>query len=336
MNPRERFLASLRGEEFDRRSVGNFTSLATVGQMKATGAYFPEVHLDAEKMALLASAGHDILGFDTVAPYFSAVQEAAALGCEVNWGRQDMMPDLKNNPYRDPSDFRLPPDFLDRPSTRTVIEAIRLLRKKCGDRVAVVGKVMGPWTLSYHLHGVQNFLISVILDPAKVRGFLEVLKEVSVLFANAQVEAGADVIVLADHAGRDLVGPDTYRDFLLPVHKEVVPRIAAPVILHMCGDTADRFGYIAEAGFAAFHFDSKVDARKACELARGRLRLVGNINNPRTLLFGSPEDVRRETFYALEAGVDVVGPECAIPLRTPDDNLKAIVGAVREYYGISA
>jgi len=45
--------------------------------------------------------------------------------------------------------------------------------------------------------------------------------------------------------------------------------------------------------------------------------------------------VRRETFYALEAGADVIGPECAVPLQTPDENLAAIVAAVREYYEVS-
>lgn len=27
---------------------------------------------------------------------------------------------------------------------------------------------MGPWTLSYHLYGVQRFLMDTILDPDKV------------------------------------------------------------------------------------------------------------------------------------------------------------------------
>jgi [methyl-Co(III) methanol-specific corrinoid protein]:coenzyme M methyltransferase len=64
--------------------------------MDAAGVSFPEAHLDANAMADLALAGHEILGFDTVMPEYSVQQEAAALGCEVDWGNRDRMPDNKN------------------------------------------------------------------------------------------------------------------------------------------------------------------------------------------------------------------------------------------------
>jgi [methyl-Co(III) methanol-specific corrinoid protein]:coenzyme M methyltransferase len=36
--------------------------------------------------------------------------------------------------------------------------------------------------------------------------------------------------------------------------------------------------------------------------------------------------------YAVKAGVNILGPECAIPLSTPMENLKAIVEAAKEGY----
>ena len=38
-----------------------------------------------------------------------------------------------------------------------------------GDSAAVCGKVFGPWTLAYHLFGVENFLIGTLDDPAATR-----------------------------------------------------------------------------------------------------------------------------------------------------------------------
>jgi [methyl-Co(III) methanol-specific corrinoid protein]:coenzyme M methyltransferase len=35
---------------------------------------------------------------------------------------------------------------------------------------------------------------------------------------------------------------------------------------------------------------------------------------------------------AIEAGVEMIAPECAIPLATPIENLKALVAATREGY----
>ncbi len=53
-----------------------------------------------------------------------------------------------------------------------------------------------------------------------------------------------------------------------------------------------------------------------------------DINNPDVLYAGKPEDVRKKVIEAVQAGVQFVGPECAVPLRTPNANLKAIVEAV--------
>ncbi len=56
--------------------------------------------------------------------------------------------------------------------------------------------------------------------------------------------------------------------------------------------------------------------------------LVGNVNNAEVLYGGTPEMVAAHARYALEAGVRIIGPECAVPLRTPLDNLQAILRVV--------
>jgi [methyl-Co(III) methanol-specific corrinoid protein]:coenzyme M methyltransferase len=324
MTPKRRFLSGILGGRVDRRTVGSVTSVANIEQMEMVGAFFPDVHLDGTKMARLAAAAHDILGYDAIMPYFSVQAEASALGCDMDWGDVENMPVETSHPWSDPAQVHIPDDFLQQPSTKAVLDAIGILRHTHGHRVAIVGKVMGPWTLSYHLHGVQDFLAETILDPAKVRGFLDRLQEVTVLFGQAQIRAGADVLCLADHATGDLVGPWTYREFLLPYHQELTQRLGCPTVLHICGDTLDRIDDICVAGFDCFHFDSKVDANDAMRQVDGRISLMGNVNNPETLLHGTAAQVVEQTRYAIDAGVQVIGPECAIPLRTPLENLKAI------------
>jgi [methyl-Co(III) methanol-specific corrinoid protein]:coenzyme M methyltransferase len=103
------------------------------------------------------------------------------------------MPVERSHPWAEPEQVCIPDDFLSRPSIKAVLDAIRLLRTQYGHTVAVIGKVMGPWTLSYHVHGLQDFLMETLKAPAKVRGFLDRLKEVTVLFGQAQIAAGADV-----------------------------------------------------------------------------------------------------------------------------------------------
>lgn len=330
MTPRRRLLSGIFGGRTDRPPVGTITSVATVEQMATSGAFFPDVHMDAEKTARLAACAYEDLGYDVIVSYFSIVPEAAALGCEIDWGTVDTMPSVRSHPWSDPDEVRIPADFLDQQSIRVVLDAIRILRKKYGHQVAIVGKALGPWTLAYHVHGLQRFLIATIDEPDKVRAFLDRLKEVTVLFAIAQIQAGADLICLGDHATGDLVGPWVYRDYLVSIHKELTQRLGCPTVLHLCGNTLDRIEYICEEGFDCFHFDSKVDARAAVEKVAGRISLMGNINNVEVLQNGTPAQVAEHTRYVMEAGVQVIGPECAVPLRTPNENLKMIANAVRE------
>jgi [methyl-Co(III) methanol-specific corrinoid protein]:coenzyme M methyltransferase len=70
----------------------------------------------------------------------------------------------------------------------------------------------------------------------------------------------------------------------------------------------------------------------AVEKVGKMISLVGNVNNPQVLYQGTPDDVHQQVRYAIEAGINIIGPECAIPLSTPIENLKAIVEAAKEGY----
>ena len=88
----------------------------------------------------------------------------------------------------------------------------------------------------------------------------------------------------------------------------------------------------AEAGFEAYHFEWQMDAKGVVKKVGHLMSLVGCINNAQVLYQGTPDDAYSQARYAIEAGVNIIGPECAIPLTTPLENLKAIVSAVREGY----
>jgi MtaA/CmuA family methyltransferase len=137
---------------------------------------------------------------------------------------------------------------------------------------------------------------------------------------------------VADHATGHLVSPRHYEEYLLPIHKEITALIEGPLILHVCGNCNDRPELFAETGFDAYHFEWQVDARSAVEKIGHRISLVGNVNNPETLFMGTPEDVYKQARCAIEAGINIIGPECAIALPTPLENLKAIVSAAHEGY----
>ena len=162
---------------------------------------------------------------------------------------------------------------------------------------------------------------------------LRQLMPVTIAFINAQFAAGADIVVLADHATRNLVGPHHYEQYLLPIHQEITAQVGGP-------DHPARLRQLLRPpGALRPHRGRRVSLRvgrsipgKRSSGVGDRISLVGNINNARTLLQGTPEDVYQQARYAIEAGVNIIGPECAIPLSTPLENLRAIVEAAREGY----
>ncbi len=334
MTPRERVLNALARKPVDRTPVANPTNVSTVELMDMVDAPFPDACRDAELAARLAATGHTELGFDSVMPYFTIIQESSALGCDMQWEDKDNWPTVRmyNPIWKGLDDIHIPPDFLEHPDNQTIIKAIEILRRELGEDVAIIGKTMGPWTLAYHVFGVESFLLMTVDDPDMVKRCLDRLKEISVLFGDAQIAAGADALTFPDHATGDLVSGEYYRNFLLEIHKEMAERLKVPLILHICGNTLDRMGYIAQTGMASFHFDSKNDPAEAMRIVDGRIGLVGNINNPETLYARGPEEVREEVYRCLDAGVQMVAPECAVPLATKLENLIEIPRAVKDWW----
>ncbi len=198
-----------------------------------------------------------------------------------------------------------------------VTGAIKLLRQRYPD-VAIVGKVYGPWSVGYQMVGIENFLMDVMLDPDKIKRYLDAFLPACLASARAQFEAGADAVMWADHTTGDLCRAETYRDFLLEMHQHITSEMGGPGIFHCCGKTIDRVHLFAEAGWDVFHFESQVDAREARAMAGERMALMGNLNNPTLLYQGTPEDVYKACWDLMDAGVDGLAPEGSVPLVTPE------------------
>ena len=113
-------------------------------------------------------------------------------------------------------------------------------------------------------------------------------------------------------------------EFLKDVHTRLAEAIPCPLILHICGNTSDRIGMIAETGLDCFHWDTKTGHARLCpQPGRRPARPDGRHQQPEIAARHSGRNPRR-CASGHAAGIDIVGPECAIPLLTPLENLKAV------------
>ena len=139
MTSRERVLAALNRQPVDRTPACNPTSVATVELMDLVGAHFPDANRDAEKMARLAATSFTELGFDTIMPVFTIIQESSALGCKIQWEEKDNWPTVKMREpiWSEPEDIKIPSNLLTHRDTKCVLDAIRLATE--GDEVGQIG-----------------------------------------------------------------------------------------------------------------------------------------------------------------------------------------------------
>lgn len=328
MSSRERFMAALFRKPFDVYPAASITSTVNSEAMEKTRCFLPAAHCKAFDMAMLSSFVHDEYGFDSVSPYFSLHIEASLFGCNVSWGDQNSMPRILSSPEPGLEDLAVSDDFFQHGAAKELLSAIRGLAKRYQGKVAIIGKVVGPWTLMYHLYGVENVILDSIISPDRVKAILELLTDEAVRFARLQFSEGADAVVWADHVTEDLVSKGMYERMLLPFHRKAVEMLGPdhPLILHVCGNVESKFPLFRDAGFRAFHADSR-NSIASLASEKGGMALAGAVNNPKTLLSLTPGYVKSEVMGNISDGVDIISPECAIPTRVPGRNLTALAEA---------
>jgi len=83
--------------------------------------------------------------------------------------------------------------------------------------------------------------------------------------------------------------------------------------------------YIRETGFDGFHFDSKTDIRRSLAIMQANAGWSQHQQSANALSRQRRRCAARGT-SAVEAGLTLIAPECALPLACPLENLRAIPG----------
>ena len=335
MTPKERLFNALNDRPIDR--IPTFCSgcsqTVTVESMEAIGVYWPEAHRDSAMMAELSATTYDLTGLEIAGVPYCLTVEAEALGCHTEFGsRKDSIPQITGTPYTDFDEVVVPEDLLTVKRVPVVLDTIRILKERVGDTLPIVAGMTGPFTLAGHLSGIEPMLKGLIRKPDKYMGFIQLATEIGSLYGRALMEAGADVVSIADpSASSDIISPRMFRGIVKPAIAEMVEAIGGTSFLHICGNCTPILGDMAETGVDSISISDKVDARQAKELVAGKAKITGNISTTVTLLLKGPGDVREECRAAIDAGVDILAPSCGVAPVTPNENIRALVEAARTH-----
>ena len=200
---------------------------------------------------------------------------------------------------------------------RYVVDAVREIRAALGNRVPLIGFSGSPYTLACYMvegGGSDDFrTIKTMLyaRPDLLHRILAVNAQAVTDYLNAQVEAGAQALMLFDTWGGAL-STAAYREFSLAYMRQVVAGLRrerdgerVPVIVFTKGGGA-WLEDIADLGCDAVGLDWTSDLGAARRRIGARCALQGNLDP--MALFAPPEALRRE----VDAVLDAFGPLCDV------------------------
>ncbi len=275
---------------------------------------------------------------DIVQAISDPYREASDLGLDVQFP-QDALPLSQKPLIQNPSNLAtlnlVEPSAGKRMNDR--LEAIRLFREHVGDEIPIMGWVEGALAEAADLRGVSTLMMDLFERPEWVVELLEFCCEQAIVFARAQVNAGADIIGLGD-AVASQVSPDMYRMFALAYEQRIFKAVkdaGAVARLHICGDTSNIVTDMADSGADIIDLDWMVDYAKAAQIyGKNGPALCGNFDPVKVMLHGSPEQVYDAVTHCLNVGgnKNFSGAGCEIPDGTPMENLYAQTKALKNFY----
>jgi len=330
---KERLLKALGGEAVDRAPFicpGGMMTMVVTEVMDAVGRFWPQAHLDPEKMAALTLGTNRLAGIENLGLPFCMTVEAEAMGARVDLGHKESEPRVVRYVMDTMEDLdRLTSIDVTRGRARVCVDAARILKEQAGE-VPIIASLTGPVSLATSLVDPLLYYRALRLNKQAVHNLNRAAMENALAFGDAFVEAGADVICIADpSATGDLIGCAAFDEFVLPyinmMTEHFRTRYGKPSIVHICGD-AKRLGAVLQGLSAeAVSVDSVVGIPNLQSMVPGKVTM-GNISTF-ALERGEPVKLTKMAEQCLRLGVDILAPACGISPRTPLKNILAVAQA---------
>ncbi len=335
MNGRERILAMLEGRTVDCLPQMPITMMFAGDQRGVEyGKYATDYRLLVESQIFTAEK----FDFDYVSCISDPAREAADCGAAIRYF-DDQPPAVDETRALLADKTRLArlevPDPLGGGRMHDRVRAAALFKQRVGREKLIEGWIEGPCAEAADLRGINTLMTDFFDDPAFVRDLFSFILEMELRFAKAQIEAGVDIMGVGD-AAASLVGPQIYREFVLPFEQKLVNALhemGTKVRLHICGNIGRILSGVGSLGCDMADVDWMVSLSQAREAMGPQQVLAGNIDPVAALRNGTPESITAALAEChRQAGARyIVGAGCEVPRDTPEENLMALRDYARSH-----
>ena len=303
-----------------RATAGDFITLATTPDFAAEVTLQP-VRRYGMDAAILFS---DIL----------MVPWALGQGLTFKAGEGPVLPPIRDASGLAGLDIKRVPDAIT-----PILEAVRRVRADVGD-ATLIGFAGSPFTVACYMiegGGSKDFAHVrglAYADPALFAALMDLLVETTIVYLCAQIDAGAEVVMLFD-TWAGLLAPRQFRTHVIEATRRIVaavksrhpatriigfPRMAGLMLAE----------YTDRTGIDAVGIDTAADIVAARRLVPAHIALQGNLDPMLLVAGGAPlETEARAIRDALRGTPHIFNLGHGIVPQTPPENVAALLAAIR-------
>jgi uroporphyrinogen decarboxylase len=345
VSPRERVAAAYKGGYADRVPAypiaGSFAGCLD-------GLSIEEYCTDPQKAVRAMLNYYERYQPDIMIAFNDLAKEAEAVGCRVKYSDY-VVPSIDQHVLQDDKGklarLEIPDPFRDGRLPGFLEQCQGLVAARVPSAIGAV--LVGPWTIAMLMRNPELMCIDTIEDPDFVHALMRFATEYAKRVGDAVLTTRIGLSYSDPTASCSLVGPDTYREFIKPYHRELVDYFKAKKVgttVHICGTTHQIHEDLVDVGFVAITIDLDQQADPALQVDQlDRLITLGNAKNVVAIGNVDVTIFERATRAEIEAEVRrcidtargrsrfVLSTSCELPPRADPNCVQWFMDAAREY-----
>lgn len=333
--PKERLNRVFEKQKVDRPPCicpGGMMNMVTTELVELMGLSFDQAHSDPEKMATLSEAVFKEGCFENYGVPFCMTIEAEDLGAKVDMGSNIYEPHVTKYSMNSVMEWEtLKSSDLSSGRGQVVLDAIKILKSK-GDNVPVIGNITGPISTASSIMEPSVFYKELRKKNEDAHKFMEFVTDQLIVFAKAQIEAGADVIAISDPSGTgEILGPKLFEEFAVKYLNKLIDSIKSDrvkTIVHICGQMRKVYDKVDLIHSDALSFDAIVSMSEARSSLQDRV-LMGNVSTY-TIEFGESDKIVGLMNKCISDGSDIISPACGLGMKSPLKNVRAMLSSLNK------
>lgn len=297
-------------------------------------------------MARALLAFYNKFGLDILSVISDVGQIAEGWGCSIEFVEGiESTPMIVDTAIKKPEDWERIEAVDPRSAGRmpVILKAIKILSKEVGNLIPIVTFPFSPITVATWLRGLSGCLRDLLKNKDLLHKGLERISETMIEFGKTATEAGAHALLFtASRATGDIFTLEQYKEIAMKYDLKVLKGISkhtdVPFAVHACGNEPFLELIVENYPIQAINFwdrGSIYNLKDVKTRFGDKVCIMGGLDQTRTLIIGSPEDVMNEAKDAIKTaalgGRFILTPGCELSAAAPDENIKAISRAAEKY-----